>query len=94
MKNVCVYSQVIILQKNLRRWLAQRYVKKLKEDKEKRLEWERLEELRKKKEKEERIQREYARRIHPKTQADFDRLVNCLESRSVSLCAVIYVSTY
>ncbi|BFZ10923.1 hypothetical protein BsWGS_13962 [Bradybaena similaris] len=74
-----ILSKVIILQKNLRRWLAQRYVKKLKEDKEKRLEWERLEELRKKKEKEERIQREYARRINPKTQADFDRLINCLE---------------
>ncbi|CAG5126814.1 unnamed protein product, partial [Candidula unifasciata] len=74
-----ILDKVIILQKNFRRWLAKRYVKKLKEDKEKRLEWEKLEELRKKKEKEERLQREYARRIHPKTQADFDRLMNCLE---------------
>uniref|UniRef100_A0A0B6YSZ7 IQ motif and ubiquitin-like domain-containing protein n=1 Tax=Arion vulgaris TaxID=1028688 RepID=A0A0B6YSZ7_9EUPU len=74
-----ILSNVIILQKNFRRWLAKRYVKQLKEDKEKRLEWERLEEVRKKKEKEERIQREYARRINPKTKADFERLLHCLE---------------
>ncbi|CAL1532090.1 unnamed protein product [Lymnaea stagnalis] len=74
-----VLSKVIILQKNFRRWLAKRYVKKLKEDKEKRLLWERREELRKKKEKEERIKREYARRINPQSKSDFDMLLHCLE---------------
>ncbi|GFR93086.1 IQ and ubiquitin-like domain-containing protein [Elysia marginata] len=74
-----VLSKVIILQKYYRRWLAKRYVKKLREDKAKRLEWERQEELRKKKEKEDRLKREYARRINPKTKADFDMLLHCLE---------------
>jgi len=74
-----VLHKVIILQKYYRRWLAKRYVKKLKEDKAKRLEWERQEEMRKKKEKEDRIKRDYARRINPKSKADFDMLVHCLE---------------
>ncbi|GFO15604.1 Iq and ubiquitin-like domain-containing protein [Plakobranchus ocellatus] len=74
-----VLSKVIILQKYYRRWLAKRYVKKLREDRAKRLEWERQEELRKKKEKEDRLKREYARRINPKTKADFDMLLHCLE---------------
>ncbi|RUS86012.1 hypothetical protein EGW08_006224 [Elysia chlorotica] len=74
-----VLSKVIILQKYYRRWLAKRYVKKLREDKAKRLEWERQEELRKKKEKESRLKKEYARRINPKTKADFDMLLHCLE---------------
>ncbi|KAH9490582.1 hypothetical protein Btru_033588 [Bulinus truncatus] len=72
-------NKVIILQKNFRRWIAKRYVKKLKEDKEKRLAWERREELRKKKEKEERIKKEYARRINPQSKSDFDLLLHCLE---------------
>ncbi|KAK3734124.1 hypothetical protein RRG08_000036 [Elysia crispata] len=74
-----ILSKVLILQKYYRRWLAKRYVKKLREDKAKRLEWERQEELRKKKEKESRLRREYARRINPKTKADFDMLLHCLE---------------
>jgi len=74
-----ILRNVIILQKYYRRWLAKRYVKKLKEDKAARLEWEREEEMRKKKEKEDRIKRDYARRINPKTKADFDMLVHCLE---------------
>ena len=78
---VIVYIKVIILQKYYRRWLAKRYVKKLKEDKAARLAWEREEEMRKKKEKEDRIKRDYARRINPKTKADFDMLVHCLESK-------------
>lgn len=72
--------KVIILQKYYRRWLAKRYVTKLKEDKARRLEWEREEEMRKKREKEERIKRDYARRLNPKTKADFDMLLHCLES--------------
>ncbi|KAK0051920.1 IQ and ubiquitin-like domain-containing protein [Biomphalaria pfeifferi] len=72
-------TKVIILQKNFRSWLAKRYVKKLKEDKEKRLAWERREDLRKKKEKEERIKKEYTRRINPHSKSDFDLLLHCLE---------------
>ena len=74
--------QVIIIQKYHRRWLAKRYVEKLKEDKIQRLEWERQEELKKKKEKEERIKKEFERRMNPKTKEDFDLLYHALESTS------------
>lgn len=77
--------KVIIIQKYHRRWLAKRYVEKLKEDKIQRLEWERQEELKKKKEKEERIKKEFERRMNPKTKEDFDLLYHALESKSLSL---------
>jgi len=72
--------QVIILQKYYRRWLAKRYVAKLKEDKRKRIEYERQEELRKKKEKADRIKKEFERRMNPKNKEDFDLLYHALES--------------
>ena len=80
----CLYfalsAQVILIQKYYRRWLAKRYVDKLREDKRKRLEWERQEEIRKQKEKEDRIKREFERRMQPKTKEDFDLLYSALES--------------
>ena len=69
-----------MLQKYYRRWLARKYVQKVREDTEHRLEWERQEELRKKNEKEERIRREFERRMNPKTREDFDLLYHALES--------------
>ncbi|KAK3103197.1 hypothetical protein FSP39_017279 [Pinctada imbricata] len=74
-----ILSKIVIIQKYHRRWLAKRYVQKLKEDKVKRLEWERQEELRKRKEKEERIKKEFERRMNPKTKEDFDLLYHALE---------------
>ncbi|XP_033745272.1 IQ and ubiquitin-like domain-containing protein [Pecten maximus] len=71
--------QVIIIQKYYRRWLAKRYVQKLKMDKQQRMEWERQEEIRKRKEKEERIKKEFERRMNPKTKEDFDLLYHALE---------------
>ena len=81
--------QIILIQKYYRRWLAKRYVNKLKEDKRKRLEWERLEEIRKQKEKEERIKREFERRMQPKTKEDFDLLYAALESEFDVICSIL-----
>ena len=74
-------GQVVIIQKYYRRWLAKRYVEKVRTDKQRRLEWEREEEIRKKKEKEDRIRREFERRMNPKTKEDFDLLYHALESK-------------
>ncbi|KAK7101379.1 IQ motif and ubiquitin-like domain-containing protein [Littorina saxatilis] len=74
-----ILQKVILIQKYYRRWLAKRYVNKLKEDKRRRLEWERLEEVRKQKEKEDRIKLEFQRRMHPKSKEDFDLLYAALE---------------
>jgi len=73
-------SQVIILQTYWRRWLAQKYVENLKEDKKRTQEWERKEELRKQREKAERIKKEWDRRLNPKSKEDFDLLYSHLES--------------
>ena len=72
-----------MLQKYYRRWLARKYVQKVRLDTERRLEWERQEELRKKNEKEERIRREFERRMNPKTREDFDLLYHALESEFI-----------
>ena len=88
MKLCCSCVQIILIQKYYRRWLAKRYVNKLKEDKRKRLEWERLEEIRKQKEKEDRIKREFERRMQPKTKEDFDLLYAALESEFDVICSI------
>ena len=74
----------MIIQKYYRRWLAQRYVTKVKEDKEERERWEIEEELKKKQEKENRIRHEYERRMNPKSKQDFDLLYHALESECTS----------
>lgn len=73
-------SRVVIIQKYYRRWLAKRYVQKLKEDKIRRMEWEKQEEIRKKKEKADRIKKEFERRMNPKSKEDFDLLYHALET--------------
>ena len=88
MKLCCSCVQIILIQKYYRRWLAKRYVNKLKEDKRKRLEWERLEEIRKQKEKEDRIKLEFERRMQPKTKEDFDLLYAALESEFDVICSI------
>ncbi|XP_052778908.1 IQ and ubiquitin-like domain-containing protein [Mya arenaria] len=77
--HLMILNRVIIIQKYYRRWLARRYVQKLKEDKLRRLEFERLEEIRKKKEKADRIKKEFERRMNPKNKEDFDLLYHALE---------------
>ncbi|XP_050413811.2 IQ and ubiquitin-like domain-containing protein [Patella vulgata] len=73
------WSKIVIIQKYYRRWLARRYVHKLREEKRARVEWERAEELRKKKEKEDRIKKEFERRMNPNSKEDFDLLFHALE---------------
>lgn len=49
-----------------------------------RMEWERQEELRKQRERAERMKREWERRMNPKTKEDFDLLFAHLESELVT----------
>lgn len=72
---------MVTLQKYYRRWLAKRYVEKVRNDKQARQDWEVEEEQRKKKEKEDRIRKEFERRMNPKTKEDFDLLYHALESK-------------
>lgn len=74
-----ILKKVIVLQKYWRRWLAVRRVARLMEDKRKREEWEREEEIRKRKDKEDRFRKEFERRMNPKTKEDFDLLYSALE---------------
>ncbi|XP_067171517.1 IQ motif and ubiquitin-like domain-containing protein [Apteryx mantelli] len=70
---------VIVLQTYFRRWHAINVVQSLRERKSLRLEWEEQEELNKKKEKEEKLRREYKRRLNPKTKEDYELLYHALE---------------
>ncbi|XP_040267691.1 IQ and ubiquitin-like domain-containing protein [Bufo bufo] len=70
---------VITIQTYFRRFHAKRVVQQLKEERTLRLEWEEKEELRKRKEKEERLGKEYERRMNPKSKEDFELLYHALE---------------
>ncbi|NXG14399.1 IQUB protein, partial [Grallaria varia] len=70
---------VIVLQKYFRRWHAINVVQHLREQKRLRLAWEAQEELRKKREKEEKLLREHERKLNPKTREDFELLYHDLE---------------
>lgn len=72
--------QAVIIQKYYRRWLAKRRADTIREAERVRQEWEKQEEILKKKEKEARIQKEYERRMNPKSKEDFDLLYHALES--------------
>ena len=52
-------------------------------DRERRIQWEQEEELRKRREKEMRIKREFERRMNPKTKEDFDLVYAALESKAL-----------
>nr|XP_002190741.4 IQ and ubiquitin-like domain-containing protein isoform X1 [Taeniopygia guttata]XP_030112500.3 IQ and ubiquitin-like domain-containing protein isoform X1 [Taeniopygia guttata]XP_030112523.3 IQ and ubiquitin-like domain-containing protein isoform X1 [Taeniopygia guttata]XP_030112532.3 IQ and ubiquitin-like domain-containing protein isoform X1 [Taeniopygia guttata] len=69
----------IVLQKYFRRWHAINLVQNLKEKKWLRLAWEAQEELQKKREKEEKLWREYEKKLNPKTNEDFELLYHDLE---------------
>ncbi|KAM9313229.1 IQ motif and ubiquitin-like domain-containing protein [Gastrophryne carolinensis] len=70
----------IVIQTYFRRFHAKKMVEQLKEEKRLRLEWEEQEVIRKKKEKEERILKDYQRRMNPKNKEDFELLYHALES--------------
>ncbi|KAJ1161231.1 hypothetical protein NDU88_001718 [Pleurodeles waltl] len=72
-------AAVIVIQKYYRRFSAKRHVEELRRAKQMRQEWECQEELRKKKEKEDRLKREHDRRMNPKTKEDFEILYHALE---------------
>ncbi|OCT89049.1 IQ and ubiquitin-like domain-containing protein [Xenopus laevis] len=71
---------IIVIQTYFRRFHARKVVQQLREEKNLRLEWEGKEDLRKKKEKEDQLRRDYERRMNPKTKDDFDLLYHALES--------------
>lgn len=72
-------NAVIVIQTAYRRWHAKCYVDSLRLQKKMRLEWEKEEELKKIREKEEWIRMDYYRRHNPKTTEDFELLFNALE---------------
>ena len=76
------------MQRYWRRWLACRLCDRLRAARDRRLEWERAEELRKRKEKEDSIKREFERRMHPKSKEDFDLVYAALESETFLLFTV------
>ncbi|XP_066579864.1 IQ motif and ubiquitin-like domain-containing protein [Amia ocellicauda] len=70
---------VIVIQTYTRRWQAKRLTEGLRRDRDRHLEWLEQEEIRKRKEKEDRLRGEYERRMNPKTKEDFDLLYHALE---------------
>ncbi|XP_026724467.1 IQ and ubiquitin-like domain-containing protein isoform X2 [Athene cunicularia] len=70
---------VIVLQTYFRRWHAINVVQNLREEKRLRLVWEAQEEVRRKKEKDEKLRKEQERRLNPKTREDFELLYHALE---------------
>ncbi|NXG64834.1 IQUB protein, partial [Hemiprocne comata] len=75
----CRLEAVMVLQKYFRRWHAINVVQNLRESRRLRLAWEAQEGLRKKKEREEKLRREYERKLNPKTKEDFELLYHDLE---------------
>lgn len=72
-------EKVIVLQSYWRRWLSTQYVKKLRQDRQQRLQWEQKQAEQKAAERAERLRREFERRMKPRTKADFDLLYAALE---------------
>lgn len=72
--------QIIIIQKYIRRFLAKRRVKRLRDLRDAFLKWEAEEEAGLQNAKEKRLKHDLERRLHPKNRADFDRLFNALET--------------
>uniref|UniRef100_W5NFY4 IQ motif and ubiquitin domain containing n=1 Tax=Lepisosteus oculatus TaxID=7918 RepID=W5NFY4_LEPOC len=70
---------VIVIQTYTRRWQAKRLTEQLRQERQRRLDWMKQEEIRKRNEKEDRIKREFERRMNPQTKEDFDLLYHALE---------------
>uniref|UniRef100_A0A8C4X3L6 IQ motif and ubiquitin domain containing n=1 Tax=Erpetoichthys calabaricus TaxID=27687 RepID=A0A8C4X3L6_ERPCA len=69
----------LVIQTHTRRWLATRYVQQLRNQKMLYLEWVEQEALRRKLEKENRMKRDFERRMNPKTKEDFELVFSTLE---------------
>ncbi|XP_028397889.1 IQ and ubiquitin-like domain-containing protein [Dendronephthya gigantea] len=74
-----ILEKVIILQCYWRKWLAMNYVENLRQDRENRYAWERKEDEIRKREKAEKLKREWERRMNPSSKTDFDLLYAALE---------------
>ena len=74
------HTQVVILQSYWRQWLASRYVSAVREEKVLRRRWEAEQAARRERERGERQQREFQRRMNPRSKEDFDLLYHALES--------------
>ncbi|KAG2460133.1 IQUB protein, partial [Polypterus senegalus] len=75
----CRDTQTLVIQTHTRRWLATRYVQQLRKQKMLYLEWVEQEALRRKLEKENRMKRDFERRMNPKTKEDFELVFSTLE---------------
>ena len=75
-----ILNRVLTIQKYYRRWLARRFVERVRKDRDARLAWERDMAERRRQEKLDRIRKEFERRMNPKTKEDFDLLYAALES--------------
>ncbi|XP_055506213.1 IQ and ubiquitin-like domain-containing protein isoform X1 [Leucoraja erinacea] len=75
----CRLNAVIVIQTYFRRWFAKNYVQQLRIQRDKRLQWEREQEMKLKTEKDDYTKRQYERRMNPKTREDFDLLFHALE---------------
>ncbi|TPP57360.1 IQ and ubiquitin domain-containing protein [Fasciola gigantica] len=74
-----ILKQIIVIQKYTRRWLAKRYVDRLRKIRNAFEQWKREHENTLKRDREKRVNEDLERRLHPKCRADFDRLFNALE---------------
>ncbi|XP_014673283.1 PREDICTED: IQ and ubiquitin-like domain-containing protein isoform X2 [Priapulus caudatus] len=75
-----ILEKVIIIQKYFRRMTARRKVEGMRRDRDFSVEWDKGETRRKEQEKQERLQQEYERRVHPGKKSDFDLIFSALES--------------
>ncbi|XP_062914217.1 IQ and ubiquitin-like domain-containing protein [Mobula hypostoma] len=77
--HACRLNAVIIIQTYFRRWSAKNYVRQLRMQRDRRLQWEQEQEVKFKKERTDYIKKQYERRMNPKTKEDFDLLFHALE---------------
>ena len=90
-----ILDRVLTIQKYYRRWLARRFVERVKKDRDTRLAWERDIAERRRQEKLDRIRDEFERRMNPRGKEHFDLLYAALESRSLTLvfeCSVSFLN--
>ncbi|KAL7062317.1 hypothetical protein AAHC03_0148 [Spirometra sp. Aus1] len=88
-----VLGQVIVIQRYVRRWLAQRRVARLRRQRDLYDQWVAEQEVVEKEERDGRFGRDYEHRLHPRRRADFDRLFNALEQWRKEEASKIYATT-
>lgn len=78
-RNLIVLQSVVTIQKYFRRWLAARRFKEIKQCYEERIRWEKMKEMERIQDIEQRRQNDINRRLNPKTKDDFEILYSALE---------------